>query len=507
MNTLLSRRTFTGVAAALSIGCRKPQERPPNILFVISDDQTWLHTGASGDRVVKTPAFDRVAHSGVLFRHATTNAPACAPSRASILTGRPAWALEEAGSHASYFPRKLRVYPDLLREAGYHVGLTGKGAGPCEWKTPGWPHNPAGASFDGRRLSSPPEGINAIDYAGNFSEFLGKRQQGQPFCFWFGTSEPHRTYKKGAGVASGMKPEDVVVPPFLPDSPEVRSDILDYYFEIQHYDSHLGRMLDLLEQQGELSNTLVVVTSDNGMPFPRAKGSMYEYGTHMPLAITWPSHVKGGRVSEDIVNFVDFAPTFLEAAGLKPTGEMTGRSLLSLLHSDKSGRIEPDRRRAFSFRERHSHARSDNLSYPCRSLRTDRYLYVWNVKPDRWPMGDPPGFHDVDDGPTKQLMIEGRNDPKIKPFFEMAFGKRPEEELFDVQKDPACMKNLAGDPAFEATRTQLRGELQAYLKDTGDPRLLGYGDIWESYPRFNDMRPELGGFAEHGQYNPKYQVK
>lgn len=505
----MNRRQFTraGAGALASLALGGAAARRPNILFAISDDQSWLHTGAAGDRVVKTPAFDRVAAGGVLFRQAFSMSPGCAPSRASILTGRPHWQLEEAGTHASLFPRKLTVYPDLLAAAGYHVGITNKGAGPCNWKDAGWPHNPAGVSYDARKLAAAPEGVNRNDYAANFADFLKARKKDQPFCFWFGCSEPHRTYKKGSGLASGKKLEDVVVPPFLPDTPEVRSDMLDYYTEIEHFDRHLGRMLDLLAKQGELANTIVVATSDNGMPFPRAKANMYEYGIHLPLAISWPEQAKAGRVSDDIVSFVDFAPTFLEAAGARIPEMTTGRSLLSLLRSTKSGRIEPQRRKAFSGRERHSHSRYDNLGYPDRALRTGRHLYIWNMKPDLWPAGDPPGCHDVDDGPTKQFMIQHREDPAVRPLFDLAFGKRPEEELFDIRKDPGCLKNLVSDPAHRETLSSLRAELRKDLRDLSDPRVLGTGDIFDSYPRFSRMRPELGGFSTQGAYNPKYQKK
>jgi uncharacterized sulfatase len=492
---------------AACFACGPAASRRPNILFAISDDQSWLHMGATGDPVVKTPGFDRVAESGVLFRQAFSMSPGCAPSRASILTGRPHWQLEEAGTHASYFPKKLTVYPDLLKAAGYHVGITAKGAGPCNWKASGWEHNPAGSSYDERKLADRPEGINRTDYAGNFADFLQAREKGQPFYFWYGGTEPHRTYRKGAGVASGKKLRDVVVPPFLPDTPEVRNDLLDYYTEIEHFDRHLGQMLDLLEREGELENTVVVATSDNGMPFPRAKANMYEYGIHLPLAIAWPGHAKGGRVCDDIISFVDFAPTFLEAAGLEPSEVMTARSVLGLLRSGKSGRIEPERRKALSGRERHSHSRYDNLGYPNRALRTEQYLYIWNMKPDLWPAGDPPGYHDVDAAPTKQYMVEHREDPEVRPLFDLAFGKRPEEELFDIQKDPGCMKNLAEEADYGETRKQLRTEMEKDLRELKDPRVLETGDIFESYPRFNRMRPALGGFSKHGEYNPKYQKK
>ncbi len=498
-----TRRTFLGAVGAPAV-IRSRAARRPNILIAISDDQSYPHTGAMGDKVVRTPAFDRVAAQGVLFRQCYSLSPGCAPARAGLLTGRYPWQLEEAGTHASLFPRKFTVYPDLLEQSGYFIGLTGKGAGPCNYQDAGWARNPAGPSFDKHKVSSPPPGINPNDYTRNFEDFLSARPKDRPFCFWYGGSEPHRAYEKGAGVKSGKRIEDVRVPPFLPDSPEVRSDILDYYREIEHFDWHLGRMLELLEKRDELENTLVVVTADNGMSFPGAKATMYDYGIHVPLAVMWKAECKGGRISDDLISFADFAPTFLEAAGLRPPPQMVGRSLLALLRSGRSGVIEAERRRVFSGRERHSHARFDNLGYPARAMRQGSYLYIWNMKPDRWPAGDPEIFADIDGGPTKEWMMRHRKDPGVAPLFEHGFGKRPEEQLFDVAGDPGCRRNLAGLPAYESLRRSLRAALEKALAAQGDPRLSGKGDIWESYPRFSPMRPELGGFAERGKVNPKY---
>ena len=481
--------------------------RRPNILFAIADDQSWLHTGAAGDRVVKTPAFDRVAQSGVLFSNAISNSPGCAPSRAAILTGRPHWQLEEAGTHGSSFPNKFQVYPDLLRTAGYHVGLTAKGAGPCDWKVGGWKHNPAGPAYDRRKFKDRPQGISAVDYAGNFEDFFNARPRGAPFCFWFGSHEPHRVYLRGSGLKSGKRLENVVVPPFLPDCEEVRSDILDYYTEIEYFDQQLAKMLDRLARLGELENTLVVVTADNGMSFPHSKANVYEYGIHLPLAVAWPARFKGGRTLEDVVSFLDFAPTFLEAAGVRIPEVMPGRSLLNILDSNRSGRVDARRTSAYSGRERHSHARRDNLGYPCRALRTPEYLYIRNFAPDRWPAGDPEGFHDIDNGPSKEYVLANRQRPEVRRFFELACAKRPAEELYDIRQDPGCVNNLAGSPAHVAVRQRLAAEFERTLTALKDPRLLGTGDIFESYPRYSQMRPELGGFAEQGKYNPAFQRK
>ncbi len=497
----LSRRAVLAAAPAI---LRSAQARRPNILFAISDDQSYPHMSAMGDRVVKTPAFDRVASQGVLFQQAYSLSPGCAPSRAGLLTGRFPWQIEEAGTHASLFPRKLAVYPEMLQKGGYFVGLTGKGAGPCNFREAGWPHNPAGPSFDQVKLSGMDKAMSSNDYAGNFRAFLQARGKDQPFCFWYGGAEPHRTYVKGSGRKSGKRIEDVVVPPFLPDTEEVRSDMLDYYLEIEHFDRHLMRMLEELEKRGELENTLIVATSDNGMSFPGAKATMYDYGIHLPLALMWQAQGKGGRSCTDLVSFADFAPTFLEAAGMTKPTQMVGRSLLPILRSSRSGAIDVERKRVFSGRERHSHARFDNLCYPARALREGNYLYVWNMKPDRWPAGDPELFADIDGAPSKDWMLAHRNEPKVKPLFELGFGKRPEEQMFDVSRDPGCLRNLAGESAQAATRKSMRATLEKALTEQKDPRLTGNGDIWERYPRYSPMRPQLGGFADEGKYNMKY---
>ena len=505
--SVLARSGLTlGAAPAIltHVGCGA-ESRRPNVLFAISDDQSFPHTGAAGDPVIKTPAFDRVAEQGVLFTNAISGSPGCAPSRAAILTGRSDWQLEEAGTHASYFPTKLKVYPDTLEAAGYHVGYTGKGAGPANFK--GWPHNPAGPGYEKREFEKVPKGISKTDYAANFADFVKDKRADQPFCFWYGCHEPHRSYVQGAGVAAGMKPEDVIVPGFLPDCDVVRSDILDYYVEIQYFDTQLGKILDMLEKAGELDNTIVVVTADNGMPFPRAKATMYEYGIHMPLAVSWPAGMQGGRTVDDMIGFIDFAPTFLEAAGVPVPEVMTGKSFLDVLASNKSGTVDTGRTSAYSSRERHSHARFDNLGYPSRALRTPDYLYIRNFAPDRYPAGAPEDYYDIDPSPSKDYLQKHRNEKGVKNLFELTCGKNPAEQLYDIRADAACLKNLAESPGHAIVRARLKKELQDTLTAQGDPRMTGNGDIWESYPRFNRMRPQLGGFAESGKYNPKYMKK
>jgi uncharacterized sulfatase len=445
-----------------------------------------------------------VAREGVYFRNAFAPSPGCSPTRASLLTGRHTWQIENAGTHDSSFPAKYVAFPDLLENAGYFIGTTGKGWGPGNFVVDGRKRNPAGPAFSQRKLKKPDSGINGLDYAGNFADFLAARPKGSPFFFWFGATEPHRSFAKGAGLRAGKKLADATPPAFLPDTPEVRSDILDYCLEIEWFDHHLAQMLQQLEAAGELENTLVIVTSDNGMPFPRAKANLYEYGFHEPLAMRWAARVPGGRSVDDLVGFVDVTATILEAAGVKhPSREYppSGRSLMNILTSRRQGMVDDTRTAIYAARERHSSARYNNWTYPQRALRTPEYLYIRNFRPDRWPAGDPvlagengrplaphSGYKDIDPGPTLELMIAKADDPAMKRYLDLAVAKRPAEELFDVRTDPYCLTNLASLPALATVKQKLATQLEDYLRQTGDPRVLDGGEIWETYKRFSAVR-------------------
>jgi uncharacterized sulfatase len=479
----------------------------PNVLFAISDDQSFAHTSIGGAAAVKTPAFDAVAKRGMLFRQAFCLSPGCAPSRAGLLTGRYPWELREAGTHASSFPSDLVTFPDLLEDAGYFVGMTGKGWGPGNWEISGRERNPAGPDWNQKKLAKRVPGENAIDYAGNFEAFLAKKPEGAPFCFWFGATEPHRDYDQRAHERRGIDPAKVPVPPFLPDAPEVRKDLANYLAEIERFDEELGRMLDLLDARGELDRTLVIVTADNGMPFPGAKANCYDYGFHVPLAISWPAAMPqtgdgAAPVASDVVtSHLDLAPMILDAAGIDVPATMRGKSLLPSLRAGQDKR-DPAESFAFASRERHSSSRYENWGYPMRAIRGERYLLVRNDHPERWPAGDPtqyasPGklgpehsaYADIDDGPTKRFLIERRDDPDVRDLFCASFAKRPEWELFDVAADPGCRVNRFGDPTLAEVRLRLMAKLEETLAGTGDPRANEEGgEIFETYPRYSPIR-------------------
>ena len=452
------------------------QTRRPNILFAIADDWSHGHAGAYGAQWVKTPAFDRVAREGVLFNNCFTSNPKCSPCRASILTGRNTWQLEEAVSHFGVFSAKFGVYPDLLEEHGYYVGYTGKGWGPGDYKAGGFQRNPAGLEYAKNRLKAPFQAMSAKDYARNFDDFLDDRELGQPFCFWFGTQEPHRAYEDGAGARSGKNPDDVELPAYYPDSPVIRRDMLDYAVEVEWFDTHLGRILRKLEKIGELDNTFVVVTSDHGMPFPRVKGQIYEHGFHLPLAVRWGG-MEGGRVVDDFINVRDFAPTFLELAWREPHANMTGKSFLDVLKSGKSGTVDASRNRMLVGKERHDLGRPNDQGYPVRALRTPEYLYIRNYEPDRWPAGNPEtGYRNCDNSPTKSQVLRS-----FDRYYRLSFGKRPAEELYAVTDDADCVHNLAADAQFAEIKSKLRAEMEKMLRQEGDPRSLGKAEIFDTY--------------------------
>jgi N-sulfoglucosamine sulfohydrolase len=388
------------------VGCsgkKSVEQKRPNILFAISDDQSFVHTGFAGCKFVKTPAFDRIAGEGVCFTNCMAGSPGCAPSRSSLVTGRYHWQNEQSGQHASSWMKKYVPFIDMLDQNGYITGRTGKGVAPFRYardeKDSLWRATDAGgiAYSNIRYKEGTPgdertaKGIGPVNYFENFKYFMENVRGDKPFFFWYGATEPHRAYEQDSWKRNDKDPGDVDVPEFFPDHEIIRGDLLDYAVEIEWFDLHLKRMLDYLEEKGELDNTIVIVTADNGMPFPRAKANCYEYGIHVPFAVRYPKEYPGGRIVDDPVSFADLAPTILEITGTGSEGMLpvSGRSFLNLLKSRKQGIIDPDRKYVFAGRERHSCSRYMNMGYPQRAIRSEDHLLIWNMKPDRWPAGAP----------------------------------------------------------------------------------------------------------------------
>jgi uncharacterized sulfatase len=464
----------------------------PNILIAITDDHSWKHTSAQGSPFLATPNMDRIAFEGFRFDNAYAASPGCSPSRAALLTGRHHWMIGPAGTHGSSFPVYYETFVDVLQRAGYKVGFTGKGWGPGEWESGGRSMNPAGVEYNDAKLETAPrKGISTTDYAANFAQFMEEREDGEPFYFWLGGHEPHLAYAEEGHSDSDLA--RVEVPDFLPDTEDSRSMLLDYAYEIEHFDGHLGQVLTMLEKAGELDNTLVVFTADNGMPMPRAKANGYDYGIHVPMFIRWAGSPQKGSVNESPVGFVDISATILEATGTEIPEEFVGQSLMALLEGETDA-LDAERA-VFSGRERHSSSRYQNLSYPQRMMRRGDYLIVWSAEPDRYPAGDPryivdgkisppySAYFDIDNSMMKRELLAKRDDPYIGRFFHLAVDKRPEWQFFNVKDDPECMIDLASDPDYAEKFARYRKQLITTLTETGDPRVSGYGHVWEDYPR------------------------
>ena len=281
------------------------------------------------------------------------------------------------------------------------------------------------------------------------------------------------------------------MPGYWPDNETVRNDLLDYALEVEHADRHLGRMLAELERRGELDNTLVIVTSDNGMPFPRVKGHTYENANHLPLAIRWPRGIREpGRKVEAYVSFIDLAPTFLQAAGLdwsKTTLAPTpGRSLFDAFANTPD--LAKSRDHVLIGRERNDFGRPNDEGYPVRGIIKDGFLFLENAEPSRWPCANPEtGYLDTDASPTKSYILQARRDKGNDPFWNLCFGKRPAQELYDLKADPDCLRNLRGtDNASPAEK--LRTQMWAELKALGDLRAVGRGAEYEAHPSADVQR-------------------
>lgn len=455
----------------------------PNILFLFADDWSWPNAGVYGDTVVQTPTFDKLAREGMLFTNAYCTSPSCSPSRAAVLTGQYPHRLGPGSVLWGTLPKKIPVYTTLLEKASYLVGEYHKGYGPTNYKAGEYHHNPAGRKYK------------------SFSAFLDSLEAGQPFCFWYGSHDPHRPYKKGSGAKAGMNPAKVQVPAYLPDNSVIRKDLLDYYVEVQQFDSACARVISLLKENGLFKNTFIVISGDNGKPLPRAKANVYDAGTHAPLAIVWPGKIKPGQTFDGFVNLQDLAPTFLDVSGLKIPEQMTGQSLMPILLGKSDG---SKRDRVYLEIERHAYVRPGNVGYPMRAIRTDDFLYIHNFEPERWPAGYPKKiysvgpFGDCDSSPSKNFILNHRSlrpngeiagtSEQLPTYFQLAFGKRPADELYDLRKDPYELHNVSGKKKYHHVLLKFRQMLQNWMWKTDDPRATNpHTNIFNTYPYYGGM--------------------
>ena len=480
----------------------------PNVVIFITDDESWLERSIYGWSVIPTPNFDRVARDGVLFTRGFTSAPSCAPSRAALLTGRNFWELEQGAFIQAWLPAKFPAMPELMEAGGYRAGYSGKGWGPgVVPPESGRKRNPAGNVYNSLKRSTRQPGINDIDYPANFAKFLDERERGQPFWFWVGSTEPHaphgtENYKKLA--EKHQVPESAVkVPGFLPDLPGVRRHRANMLYEVCEADVDLGRVLKILEDRGELANTLLIVTADNGTEVLRSKTNLYDWGVRVPLAMMWPARVKPQRRVDDFVNFSDLAPTILEATSLPVPREMSGRSVLDVLLSDQAGLVDPARSWTAAGIEWHGEAEPTNLAG--RMIRDARYLYIVNysaaprrrLAPSAKRLPDSEYTRTAATADEIELIDRHPEHPAVKKFVTLFASPRPREELYDSEADPWQLNNIADSPAHAAVKARLKAQLESYQRQTRDPRITGDMKIFDETRAFvNQRKYGAGGYGE-----------
>jgi arylsulfatase A-like enzyme len=447
---LLAAAGVAPAAAQTGAGARRP-----NILFILSDDHSYPYLGCySGG--IRSPNLDRLAAGGMRFDRMFTVAPQCVPSRAGYLTGRSAVAARTTRFSSALPPGEITI-PEVLRESGYYTGVCGRmfhldGSGRLGPITESLMRKHNFRTFQ-RRVDYLDPGSAQDRVHERLDEFLGRVPQGRPFFMWLNYSDPHHVW---TNHVPGMRhdPARVEVPPYLPDLPGVRGDLARYFDEIAHLDALIENVFGVLRRRGVFEDTLILFTGDNGMAFPHGKGSLYDPGLHVPLLVHWPGAVKPGRTSAELISGEDIAPTLIEAAGARVPERMSGKSFLPLLRGDSF------QARQYIFAERgpHGHAaytlatRSASFDQS-RCVRSARWKLIYNCTPHQqyWPV-------DCGNDPVWREMVAAHVAGDLKPEHERMYFARPRPvlELFDLDKDPGELNNLAGRPETAETERELK---------------------------------------------------
>ena len=455
------------------------QDNRPNLIFIIADDVSWNDIGCYGNPGVKTPTIDKLASEGIKFTNVFLTASSCSPSRTSIISGRYPHNTGSAELHTP-LPEEIIPFPLLLKEAGYYTVQAGKA------------HfgEPALRAFD-QAYQNEGGGSGGEE---RWVQCLQERPKDQPFFAWFAAFDAHRDWQADDFLTS-HQPGDVMVPPYLVDSPETRQDLVSYYNEIQRFDYYIGEVVKELENQGIADNTLIMVLADNGRPFPRCKTRVYDSGMKTPFVVNWPDGIsKPGSVSNSLISVIDIAPTMLELAGIKPGPSFMGENFTSLLDN-------PDQEfRNYVFAEHNWH---DYEAYE-RSVRTKDFLYVRNERPNM----SQPGPADSNRSPSFRELQRQRDARKLNHAQHDVFkSPRPYEELYSNHNDPHQISNIASLDEYQEVLGDLRNVLDQWQRETKDnvPANLSPDDFdRETGERLNHdwQRGEMPGM-ESGALNVK----
>lgn len=433
-----------------------------NIVLFVNDDLS-TELGCYGNKAIRTPNIDRLAADGVRFDYAFCTTASCSSSRSVLLTGLHGHANGQYGlAHAEHHFvgfGKAPTLPVMLAETGYRTALVGK-----------LHVQPEGAFKFGQVLKANPR--NAVQMAEACREFVSAKSE-QPFFLYFCPTDPHRSLGPGKvgqvdpfgnvpGGHAGVKeheysPEEVIVPPYLPDTPACRAELAQYYQSASRVDQGLGRLREILKQAGVDQQTLIVFTSDNGIAFPGAKTTLYEPGMHIPLIVYAPGVENKEHRCDAMVSFTDMTPTLLDYAGVKPKTTFHGRSFLPIL-GDATPQGWDEVQASHTFHE-------VTMYYPMRVIRGRKYKLIWNIAHNL----EYPFASDLWGSATWQDALQRGDDFLYGQRTVKAFLHRPEFELYDLESDPNETHNLALLPEKKSVLEPMIEKLKVFQKQTNDP--------------------------------------
>jgi arylsulfatase A-like enzyme len=412
----------------------------PNIILFISDDHGWADSGAYGDDYIQTPNIDCLAEQGMRFSSAFAASPLCSPSRCVIQTGLMP---HRNGGHKFNTPIRtdIKTMPEYFKELGYHTAHFGK-----------FHHGPKNR-FPYDHIDKSEE--RAADYLTNFDTV-------EPLFLVVCTHPPHTPWIKN----TRYDPAAITLPPNFIDTPETRVDRANYYSDVTLMDSILGDVMDVIETKGIGEGTLFIYTSDQGANWPFGKWCVYDQGLRVPLIARWPGKIAPGSTTNAMINLADLLPTCIEAAGGSPPKDLDGRSFVPILF----GRKDENRKYVFGTHTGNENGGPGTANHcPARTIRTMTHRYILNLDPETTftthITGQKTGPHYL---PHWDSWVEkAKTDPSAKAIVER-YQHRSKEELYDLEKDPFEMNNLAGNPEYYSLLKNMRQKLSRWRRSQND---------------------------------------
>lgn len=474
IKTMNNRKILFGALVALvfhaSLAAGSADQRP-NMVFIIADDMSVDDFGAYGNPAIQTPNIDSLATAGMRFDNAYLTTSSCSPTRCSIITGRYPHNTGAPELHAILPDDQIR-FPELLRKAGYYTALSGK--------------NHMFKGYEDRAFDKMSRGVGSSG-SEDWVKFLEERPKDKPFFFWLASYDGHRAWDIN-DQAPVYDPADVIVPPYLVDTPDVRQDLANYYHEVSRYDYFIGLVTEELRRQGVLENTLIVIASDNGRPFPRDKTYLYDSGIKTPWVVHYPAMIEEPAATDSFVSVIDLSATCLELAGVEIPPDVQGQSFVPILE-DPEAEV-----REVVFAEHNWHVYKSHE----RMVRFGDYLYIKNNHPEIPNLG-----HESD-----MVYLSGRELWKAQAAGETLWHQQqvfalpcPPEQLFHVSRDPNQLWNVVKQPAYAEALKQARSLLADWTEQTGDTVPENPTPDRRDPPRIVDGEIIRMG-PKHGKQNP-----